>query len=293
MRFGLREAPVTFFAHEPAASDDRRLSDLSRSSATSRNPHQVLPPTKIDGVNAKQLLHDWANSQFQGYFRTLVLNRMVDDIAAATYILKKAKYSSNAFAGLGRGILRWHWGNTEAVGLLPRSLPAPFLESGSSAVDASVLALGVFSREQREDDSDNSVRKRVEEQFAMDGIRRWIFHGRSSTGRGKYDVFAIQGLAEAPGLPDRSAKILLAKIAKYAQKDDKLVVVSERACISSDGTDLTEYYERLGFEKVQMTDGNTIWGHELVYMGTSSAPADKWLEEQHNMVRLNPWKGVE
>ena len=53
----------------------------------------------------------------------------------------------------------------EFVGLIPEGLEIPFLESGSSAVHASVFALCMFRREKLEDDSRGSIRKAFHEKI--------------------------------------------------------------------------------------------------------------------------------
>jgi len=155
-------------------------------------------------------------------------------------------------------------GILEMVGLIPKDLEMTFLESGSSAVDASMLALGLFSRGKLWDDSRGSLRKKVDEQYGEQG------------------------------LPDFSARVLLSKIEKYAQKEQKIVVVAKDAYTYSDGTDLesvdagftiSDHYVRLGFEKVEMDNGS----YELVYGCTSSSAEDLWVESRQIMVGLNLW----
>lgn len=254
--------------------------------------HQAFPPTLIYGVNARELLHNWAKPDkfdeenrkavahiVQGYFKTHVLRKMRDVVNEMTNIFKQSDIP----------LERNHVRLLEAVGLVPETLESRFLESGSSAVDASVLALGVFSRERLVDDSRGSLHRKIEEQLGEDRMQELVSSGRFGHGKMKFDVFALEGLAEAPGLPERSARVLLAKIAKYAQEEHKLVVVPKRARISSQGKDLTEYYVHLGFEKVEMKDG-----YELLYTGTvdSYRFTDKWVEDRQVMIRMDLWTAV-
>merc|ERR1712129_131132 len=132
------------------------------------------------------------------------------------------------------------------------------------AVDASVLALGVFSHEKLQDDRRGALRKKHQEQYGRPWGSRWLNFAKH---RLFYDVFSIKGLSDAPGLPEGSqpVRLLLSQLEKYAHLDQSMVVISKQAYISNDGRDLTEYYVSLGFEKVVMEEGL----HELVYTGAS------------------------
>jgi hypothetical protein len=169
----------------------------------------------------------------------------------------------------------------EAVALLPEGLEKPFLESGSSAAEASVMALSVLRRATARDDSKGSLLKKFEEQFGKER--------QGEIGK-EVDVFEIEGVAQAPGVPSRPARVLLAKIAKYAQKEQKLVLVPMRAYISKDGTDLTDYYLSLGFEKVEMDDGAHQF--QLVFTGHATTPEDIFVESHEVMVGMNLWTGI-
>lgn len=181
-------------------------------------------------------------------------------------------------------------GQLEMVGLIEKNLVLEFLESRSSAVDAHVLGLGVFSRGQLKDDNMGSLRNVVEALYGKDGNRPWnCASGFADIGaKVEFDVFAIEGLADAPGFSERSARILLSKIEKYAHKEQKIVVVPKWARMSSDGRDLTDYYVRLGFEKVEIVDGQD----EYVYTGRSYLIEEKWVENQQIMVGMNLWAGI-
>jgi hypothetical protein len=160
----------------------------------------------------------------------------------------------------------------EAVVSIPRD---------SSPSDESVLAVSLFSRQQLKDDSQGSLRSKVEEQLGKRETRQWLGRARNFVGRRKkLDVFAILGLADAPSLSESSTRILLSKIEKYAHTQQRLVVVPE--CKSSDGTDLTDYFVRLGFEKVEMTDRPSL----LVYTGASRSTMDMFLENDQVMIGI-------
>lgn len=172
----------------------------------------------------------------------------------------------------------------EVVALLPEDMEMSFLESGSPAIDRSVLALGVFSRGLLKDDNGGSLREVIEQRYGTE------FAARDE--KNQFDVFAIDGLADAPGLTEQTARVLLSKIEKYAHQEQKIVVLPRWAYISSErrdltrpGCDLLDYYVRLGFVKVEMEDGM----HEYIYMGSSSSE-DSWVENQQVMVGMNTGK---
>lgn len=102
----------------------------------------------------------------------------------------------------------------------------------------------------------------------------------------------MQGLAHAPSLTQISAELLLAKIVRYAYKEQKIVMVPKHAYINRFEVDLTEYYVRFGFEKVEMDDET----YELVYMGplpqdTSVGQAGN-NEDPQIMVDIDLWTGI-
>jgi len=291
-------------------------------------PQQTFPPITIDCIDARQLLHNWAVSLLDPFERkagtvanvnmTALLNTpkyCQDDKAMVLHhmhdVIAKARRSYTPPADINGRMSRMNRARLlnllllskkyEMVGLLPQGLQIPVLECRSSGVDASVLAVGVFSRVQLRDDSNGSLRKRVEEQFG----KQWTRHWWGGTMK-KLRVFAIEGLADTPGLSEHSARVLLCKIGKYAHEEKKIIVVPSHAYISRDGTDLTDYYVRLGFEKIEMKDGH----HELVYMGTSSQAEDPLVtasgeehrtlvgrllevaEERQTMVTVNLYTGA-
>lgn len=114
---------------------------------------------------------------------------------------------------------------------------------------------------------------------------------RPSQDNPEYAVFSIDGLADAPGLDEHWASILLSKIDQYAAEEKHIVVVSKRAYISSDGTDLSEYYVRLGFEKVVMGQGLPVlvytkgWSQKKRFFGRKEVRHDQI------MVGTNLWTG--
>lgn len=68
---------------------------------------------------------------------------------------------------------------------------------------------------------------------------------------------------QLPEPSSRSARLLLAEIAQQAKEEKRVVVVDPwfATGLKKDLTEYFKYYERLGFEKVEMEDGS----HELVY----------------------------
>lgn len=164
----------------------------------------------------------------------------------------------------------------EIVGLIPRMLAVRRIRSRE--VDASVLALCVFSQKKLQDDDRGSLRKHIGLRFGKQWTRVWW--GRAKK---QFDVFAIEGIADAPGLSELSTRVLLLKIAEYAHKENKILTVSKGACISSGGKDLTQYYVRLGFEKVEM-EGQL---HELIYAGTPSSAKDVLADGEQMMVAMS------
>jgi len=68
-----------------------------------------------------------------------------------------------------------------------------------------------------------------------------------------------------------------------------VIVVPQWAYISRSGKDLTEYYERLGFEMVEL-EGQM---HALIYTGTSSPFGDVVsVENQPIMVGMDFWTDI-
>jgi len=115
----------------------------------------------------------------------------------------------------------------------------------------------------------------------------------------QFDVFAIEGLVDAPGLDEQSTRDLMSQIEKYAHQEEKIVVVSKRAYIR-DGVDLSAYYVGHGFEKVEMEKGwsgsaedGVAWPvliySERWFHGPSAedVPVDPQV-----MVGLNLWTGI-
>jgi len=269
--------------------------------ADTRISHQSFPPTTVFGMDSRQVLNDWADkliseehsspsmSETDGspplpetaYYqrdKATVLHKMLDEITHATSISTDLDTpSANAqLSTLGRVDL------LEMVGLVPKNFAIPFNESVSSAVDPAVMALGVFTRGKVTDDSRGSLRNKMEE----NGNHWTRALAPDLSGWDQFDAFAIQGLVDAPGVDEQSVRVLLSKIAKYAQKEQMIVIVpSRQGYLSSDGSDLTEYYVRLGFEKVEMERRL----HVLVYTGASSSAEDMAVEDQQIMV--GTWRG--
>lgn len=250
-------------------------------------------PTVICGMNAKQLLKNWADSfvdpwaeQSEAVANTM--NASEHHNVGAPLLPKLPKHWQDDKATVLRkmhDVVADALGKLEMVATIPKDLEIPFLESGSSAADASVLAVGVYSRKQVKDDRWGSISKVLEERYGSNwaGLQK----GRDMK---QFEAFEIEGLADAPGLPELSARVLLSKIQDYAHQEQKIVVVSKRAkqaYMGADGKDVIDYYVRLGFEEVLMQDGTS----ELVYTGTCSAE-DCWVENQQIMVGVNLQTGI-
>jgi len=270
--------------------------------------HQRFPPTTIYCTDTMRLLQKWEGF-FMDSFATKVRAAVSTDIASPTPPSKTAKYFEDAKAealysmrDIISQIILTHLPASdetprfndsrvasvmrrdyEMVGLVPKDFEMPSLKSGLSAVSLPVVALGVFARDKLDDDRRGSLRKKIEEQCG----KRW---GRSWWGRPKrqFDVFAIEGLSDAPGsdLSERSAKLLLTRMKQYANTERKVIVVPQWAYISRSGKDLTKYYEHLGFEVVEM-EGQM---HALVYTGNGIE--DMPVENQPIMVDMNFWTDV-
>jgi len=290
-----------------------------------RISRQACPPTLIYGIDARKLLENWVDEfldpfpdtvvekaaaqlndmiaenltslseddelppppkthKIWNYNKAMVLHDMRSVILEATSIYFGFNKQLSRLDRKSEANLLRRSRKLEMVGLIPKDFDVSYLESGSSAVDLSVLALCAFSRERLKDDRRGSIRKAVEKQYGKRWTRRWW--GRAKK---EFDVFALEGLAEAPWLPSTSSRALLAKIENYAQKEQRIVVVPKWAYISSDGTDLSEYYVNLGFDYVQM-DGQL---HELIYLPSVASPsaADMFVEGQQIMVGMNLWAG--
>merc|ERR1712232_564439 len=144
--------------------------------------------------------------------------------------------------------------------------------------DVCVKAAAVFSREQvqynskisdtnhspslphasaLEGDQPDSLLKVVESQLGIGGGEDVPRSGKNSV-----PVFAISGLVE-PQLSARAARLLLTKVGEWAKSEQRLVTVARHALQSSNGTDLTPYYLKLGFVQLKMDDEASI----LVYPG--------------------------
>lgn len=277
-------------------------------------PQQMLPPMMASGMDTRKLVLTWADSYMEA--ENMALANMRDAIAKSTKVfgslVSQEELSLWDKVRFIDGLVSIE--DLEMVGLFPAD-GTPFVESSglrareSSADAESVLALGLFARARLNDDLKGSLRKKIEERYGKDWNggavpRSWWNNGtpvletvEHQPGKWGYwwgdtekqfDVFAIEGLVGAPGLDERAARSLLSKIEMYALKENKIVVVPKHAYISSYGTDLTDYYVHLGFEKVEL-EGRL---HELVYTGASSTPEDLWVENQQIMLGMNILTGV-
>jgi len=245
------------------------------------------PITLSANMTTSQVLRGWADS-------------LVEPGANAIFALSKNGRLDDTRISLSDNLdesLVYDWGDSlmdrdgpvvHAVGLISKADEIPFLLNGSFGDDTCVEAFSVFSRDQLKDDGRGSLRNKIEEMYGKLQGQLWIqlWWGRADK---HIPVLKIGGLMAAPGLPEDSARVLLYKINKYARKERKIVVLSKRAYISRDGTDLTEFYVRLGFEKLMMEEGL----YELVYtrVGSSSAAEPQRLNlesaKQQMMVGMN------
>lgn len=224
----------------------------------------TFPPTQIyniDIVQLLQMLSDEASAPEQAMvfntMRLVIDEAMLDGVESAR--AERVITQTDEAKLLAREM--------ELVGLIINPSyfgDCPFVRAddleGKGQV-RSTKALGLFSRTTVLDDNSCALRLKVEESVLGKAPVecRWELPQQ-------LDVFAIEGLSETPdlaeGWTEALAEVLLSKIARYARKEQRIVVLSKQAHTSSDGTDLTEYYVRLGFEKVQMENGL-----ELVYTG--------------------------
>lgn len=132
-----------------------------------------------------------------------------------------------------------------------------------------------------------SLHDKLEELYGNKLPRRW--GGRDEN---RFNVIAIEGLADAPGLGGGFASSLLSRIGNYAYKEQKIVTVAKRAIVSRDRVDLTDYYVGLGFEKVHMQGRSKEddW-HELVFIG-SPMSEDTAEENDLMMAGMNLWTKI-
>jgi len=261
---------------ETDAEPEQRDAELEQQNLKHREKWALPPPAKTPETSPNN--------------RALVLANMRDvTIDAKTVAMHMDTPTIFEHLAIGPG----HISDVDADFISTNKLPKPqmvgliskaFIKSGSSDIEESLGALAMFSRLQLKDDRRHSLRNKVMQLY---GHRHWW--SRNQWGRRKkvIEVFAIEGLVHAPDLPEQLARVLLSKIQKYAHKENRIVVVPQWAFSWTDGTELTEYYVRLGFEKIEMQDGL----HQLVYMGSSVPAEDKLVERQQIMIGMNLWAG--
>jgi len=262
-------------------------------------PPQMLPPEIIDDMKFSKLLQQWegnvlkavsgsvlserydsqtkngeSSSPWKHTLRSkaVVLRHMIDVIKDTRYILTNSpeKITRDIALRSSRSPDVEH----DRIRLNNLLLSATKIEvvglikvESVTATGRGVLAVGVFSRGKLQDDSRGSLRQKIEELHGKRYGTRGLFGRKKKL----IEAFSIEGLAgNTPGRDTKSAAHLLAKIEEYAQEERKAVLVTYPAYIGEDGTDLTEYYVRLGFVVVDMEDGSK----ELVYAGISSPARD-------------------
>lgn len=259
---------------------------------------QTFPPVELHGIDIQKLLQQWAGAYVDPFSENvgMVVSTNIapkpknDDLPAPAPVTKILQDDKARVLHSMLDVLADLPSKSEEVGeitkerlplmvgLIAKDLAVRFLESGSSAADESMLALGTVEKATIQDDRQGSLRIKVEERYGRGRARG--FWGR---GKKTFDVFAIKGLTCAPGLDERSTRVLLSKIEKLAEVEQKIVVISHPAYISRDGQDLTDYYLRLGFEKLEMVGRPP----ELIYMGSSPSAVDMWVESQQVMVQIS------
>jgi len=272
-------------------SEQLQLADFALLSDVKWNQEQAFPPDRVHNIDTETLLKSWADAMLDPADpKAILLHNMYHDVQDWTRAMGEAHMMDEepeAFivsqplevAGLVKA--------PTTDGSLPEE---EGLQRGASSNGASVSAVALFSREKLKGDSKGNLHRIVEAQFGIKATRGLL--GR----RKKINVFEIKGLAMSPDTRGKSAKVLLAKIAKWAETEQRLVVVPKSVYrtrgIARDlkdpkdlteedlqkSKDLTKYYKKLGFEKVTMDDGS----YELVLiprwvkwsMGRSSSAID-------------------
>lgn len=272
-----------------------------------RHDRQTYPPSPLQDVSARYLLHNWADELMPDAFdpfedkfytpvtkygendRAVVVMNMLDMLADAESIYAHLPDADGVFTHFAhpnpdKRLSRDGSIPLQMVGLIPDDSEMPFLDADQDDRDASVLAVGLLSQGHFKDDSRGSLRQVMEGQYEKNKFSKpWSTHWWNDDQK-EIEVFLVEGLADAPGeFPDFSAKALLSRIEKYAHEEQKLMAVPKWAFLSSDGKDLTEYYVNLGFNKVEMEDGL----HEYVYMGSYSEEEE--VEKQQIMVAMDIW----
>lgn len=277
---------------------------------------RMQPLRSLATFHLSRALYD-KNWQDRGFYdknwqggKVIVLLNMYDAIQEAARIMFEAlKLNSDHRADLvmdpsvkcpvAVGLVRKASARS-ADSVIPEEESHTDLAGSSTNNAASVLALALLSRDQLKDNSRGTLVKMVEEQFGITATRTC-----SGRPRKRFSVFMIAGVAMAPHITGRSAPVLLAKIAKWAHTEQRLVVVPRSAFYKQDGTglsglseqaaDLSAYYERLGFRRVTSDYHD---GYDLVYspndlpssQGVRPDPEDMVTavdEDRHSMVGLN------
>jgi len=268
---------------------------------------QAFPPATIYGIDMKTLLHTWGRKVREDEEAWRLRYRQVTEkkerdgfptvrglapphaflVDCMLSIMEKMEGDITALqdsdvAGLMfRSGERGQDGILEAVGLLSND---PRQSELDATHDVSLKALAVFSRGQLECNSKSastSLKSTFESQFGIEASDQFFSGGDKKS----VPVWEIEGLVDTE-LTGKPVRLLLTKIAKWAQIEQKLVMVAQNAVHLKDGSDLTGYYMRLGFAKVNMDDESS----RLIYPGSLTSDTDQWVVGRQFMVLLDPWE---
>jgi len=298
------------------------LSQKSSGPSGAETSHQTFPPITIGSRDSRQLLQNWGDSTRAPGMRQTPNAEVCDRLRDLVAMVDR---SPNDFPRLMKGL--------EMVGMISKAS----LQSGSSAValeslnalDVSVKAVGVFKRGTVEDDCRGSLRQQIEEHYenGKQLTRDW----RGSPKK-QLDVFVLEGLADSPDFSESSARVLMSQIARYAEEEQKVVVVLKRTYkkMGEGGPEVLSHYERLGFKKVELQEmeqnkvdalghnkainkvdaQGQVWRrpgpHVLLYLGDAPAidkvgneairakqiAQDESVENQQMMIGIKLWTGL-
>lgn len=308
------QSPLNLLPHQmqaPTAGDAQISLELLPKSGKTREVEstfiqRTIPPTTTFDIEARQLLLTWAqtlmeylqDAQAGAVFKPKIIEYSPDtkaiEIDSMRYIVGKA---TNTFKQLedAESRAKVSADQLEMVALIPDDCDTSF----KSGAEATVRALALFRRGQLNDDDSGSIKramyakaKRTRTRTFWQTASMQEIEDRTWWDRAveeeyhQFDVFFIEGLVDAPGLDEESTKDLMSQIEKYAHKDKRIVVVSERAYIV-DGVDVSSYYVRHGFRKVEMEDRE-----HPVLIYTQRWSDSKDVVDPQVMVGVNLWTGI-